>query len=324
MDIRRIILGLCCLLITQLCLGQDPLPDSTFQQFYKIGKHQQVFIPLGKIAFADTAIHFNPGNPSAHPPFNSPENSLGEPDFTTYRTNTPKYVSIGCNGSLTVKFTDNGFIDVPGPDLVFFEIGPSIEPFRLEISTDGIKWYKLGNVTGGKSHVDIGEFIRQTPNRKIYYYVRITDLKHFCKGPTPGSDIDAIGAIGAVIKLSLDAAVLFDTDQYSLRESAKQTLLSLAQKVTHIPQAEFIIKGYTDSDGSENYNLRLGENRATSVRHYLAKILEGLGNYSYITETHGELSPISTNATTEGKQKNRRVEIIVIPSEDFYAPPQQP
>lgn len=314
-----------CLFFGQFCLAQDNSIDSTstdFRRFYKIGDHQQVFIPLGKIAFADSVIHFNPGNPAAHKPFNKPENSLGEPDFTTYRTDSPKYVSIGCHGSLTVKFTDNGFIDIPGPDLVFFEVGPSIEPFRLEISTDGHKWYKLGNVSGGKSHVDIAQFIHPTSTRQIYYYIRITDLKHFCKGPTPGSDIDAIGAIGAVIKLSLDAAVLFDTDKYSLRQTAKDRLLSLAQKATHIPKAEFIIKGYTDSDGSNEYNIKLGKNRATSVADYLKKLLNGLGDYTYTIETYGENQPISDNSTPEGKQQNRRVEIIVIPSEEFYKSPQ--
>lgn len=313
---------LCCLI--GLSAFAQIKPDTTlFQKFYKIGEDQEIFIPLGKMAFADTVIAFNPGNPKAQKPFRDAQNSLGEPDFTTYRTNDPKYVSIGCGGSLTVKFIDNGFIDIEGPDLYFFEIGPSVEPFRLEISEDGEKWMNLGHVSGGTSSVDIGRFVNQKGPRRIYYYVRITDLKHFCGGPTPGSDIDAIGAIGAVIKLSLEAKLLFDTDKFFLRDRSKESLEKLERQMSEIPKAKFIIKGYTDSDGTDGYNMVLGKNRAKTVRNYLKKHLKKHGDYSYKIKSYGKTNPVSENSTEDGKQKNRRVEIIVIPDKDFYKIPEK-
>lgn len=299
--------------------------DTTlFQKYYNLSKYEQVFIPLGKLAFADSVIAFDEGNPVAKLPYDDPQESLGEPDFKNHNTDSkPKYVSIGCGGSLTVKFIDNGFIDVPGDDLVFFEVGPAIEPFELEISTDGIEWIDLGKIDGGSSTIDIGESLSESQQKQIFQYVRITDLKYFCKGPTPGSDIDAIGAIGAVIKLSLDAKILFDTDKYELRTNALKSLDNLKRQLREIPTAELLITGHTDSDGSEDYNMLLGKNRAEAVSDYIRKDFQSIGDYTYTTKSYGKAKPVESNTTSKGKQQNRRVEIIVKPDLEFYSPPKE-
>lgn len=300
-------------------------PDTTlFQKFYKFEGRDEVFIPLGKIAFADTVTQFNRGNPPAKPPFNQLENGLGEPDFTTYATKNPKYVSLGCGGQYTIKFKEVGFIDIDGPDLVFFEVGPSIEPFKVEISTDGKKWLQLGKmVNGGQTTVDIGRFVRKTDPPKIFHYIRLTDLKRYCGGPTPGADIDAIGAIGAVIKLSLDARVLFDFDKYDIRKDAHKPLNKLVRQLQEIPKAKIEIKGHTDAIGSSTYNMALGLNRANSVKNYLDKKLNGKGDFTYVTTSFGKSKPVSENNDEAGMQQNRRVEIIVFPDKDFYKPPKR-
>lgn len=300
------------------------LQDTTlFHKYYKLSENEKVFVPFGKIAFADSIIDFNQGKPASKPPFNNPKNSLGEPDFKRYSTPyDPKYVSVGCGGSLTVKFVDNGFIDVPGDDLVFFEIGPSIEPFNLEISSDGKEWLELGEIEGGPSTIDISKALPVSKRQQIFHYIRITDLEYFCNGPTPGSDIDAIGAIGAVIKLSLDAKILSDTDKFVLRKNAKRSLKKLNRQLKEIPKAELLINGHTDSDGSFEHNILLAENRAKSVQKYLQKNINDVGEYTYSTKSFGETKPISSNKTSEGKQQNRRVEIIVKPHLAFYKIPE--
>ena len=312
-------------LLIQVSAFAQIKPDTTlFQKFYKFEDRDEVFVPLGKIAFADTVVEFKRGNPPAKEPFNNPDNGLGEPDFTTYNTKEPKYVSIGCGGQYTIKFKEVGFIDIEGPDLVFFEVGPSIEPFKVEISTDGKKWLQLGRqVNGGQTTVDIGRFVRKTDPPQIFHYIRITDLKRYCGGPTPGADIDAIGAIGAVIKLSLDAKVLFDYDKFSIRKSAQKPLDKLIRQLQEIPTAKIQIHGHTDGDGSEEYNRVLGQNRAESVRNYLQDNLQNTGDFTYEIESFGKDKPVKDNETDEGKQQNRRVEIIVFPDKDFYKPPKK-
>ncbi len=272
---------------------------------------------LGEISFADSVISFTPGFPKAIEKFSNPEKALGEPDYTEY--DSAEYVSLGCGGQLVLEFKNNGFIDMPGKDLYFFEVGPSVEPFDVEISTDGKKWEKLGPVRGGTSSIDISS--ADLGKGEIYYFVRLTDLKSFCPGNTPGSDMDAMGTVSGVFRLSLNADVLFDIAKYNLKEKSLDILEQLATDIIKIGDAEILIEGHTDSDGSIPYNIILSKNRAISVADKLNDLLKGKGEFTYTTKAYGESKPKSTNKTEVGKQQNRRVEIIVIPDQKFYETP---
>ena len=70
------------------------------------------------------------------------------------------------------------------------------------------------------------------------------------------------------------------------------------------------IAGHTDNVGSDKSNMTLSSNRATSVKNYL--ISKGVKAEKLVTEYYGETKPIGDNATTEGRQLNRRVEMNVI------------
>lgn len=286
-------------------------------KYYKSVEGTPIYMPLGEISFADKVVSFKKGNPPALEKFSDPEKALGEPDYVHYRV--ANYVSLGCGGELVLEFTDNGFIDMEGPDLYFWEVGPSEEPFQLEISTDGKEWRDLGIVGGGKSFVDISP-VTNEEDKEIFYFVRITDQKTICTGETIGSDIDAVGTISGVIKIQLNSDVLFDFDKHNLKNEAREEISRLAGKIAQVGMAEIVIEGHTDSDGSAEYNLYLSQRRANSVLKKLKKELEGKGEYIYKTIAHGEEKPITDNDTNEGKQQNRRVEITVLPHRDFYKP----
>lgn len=290
-----------------------------FKKFYTLKDNTEIFIPLGNVAFADTIIKFREGKPKAEPQYSNPQAATGEPDFGKYLDDS--YVSVGCYGQIVAQFTDNGFIDIEGPDLYFFEIGPSVEEFRVEISPDNKRWIDLGIVNGGKSSIDIAKAKIPENEKEIYFYVRITDLGSFCSGPTAGSDIDAIATVGGVLRLNVEAHLLFDTDKYDLKARATKRLEKFIKAINKIPKAEIIISGHTDSDASHEYNITLGKNRAISVENFLKNKLEKLGEYTYQTETFGETQPVVENTTDANKQKNRRVEIIVKPDESFYKAP---
>ena len=153
-------------------------------------------------------------------------------------------------------------------------------------------------------------------------YIKLKDLGSFCDGPTAGADIDAIGTIGGVLKVNIDANLLFDVDKYQLRDKALSTLDNFLIGLEKIPEAEVIIEGHTDAQASHSYNQKLGLNRAKSVKKYLLQHLkEKAKNYDFQVKSLGETQPVASNSTPSGRQKNRRVEIIVIPSEDFYKQP---
>lgn len=160
---------------------------------YTDGKGVKVFVPCGKLAFANEVVSYRSGNPAPVPAAAHPSQALSEPDFDNARDTG--YVTLGCGGSIVLAFAGVRLVDVPGPDLYVFEIGPDVEPTELEISSDGARWIKIGRISGGKASADIGPFV--APGGQ-FRYVRLTDLKTACRGEWPGADIDAVAAIGCV------------------------------------------------------------------------------------------------------------------------------
>lgn len=103
--------------------------------------------------------------------------------------------------------------------------------------------------------------------------------------------------------------VLFDTGKADLRPPAREALAKLSGIVLNYPTLHLGVEGYTDSTGSAAFNQTLSEKRAEAVRDYLVQ--QGLNAGSISATGFGESSPVAPNTTAAGRQKNRRVEIIV-------------
>ena len=108
--------------------------------------------------------------------------------------------------------------------------------------------------------------------------------------------------------ITLDSGILFDVDKYDVRPEAEVALKNLAVVLKEADVKAFQIDGHTDSDASDEHNQVLSENRANAVKNFLAA--QGL-TAEITINGYGESRPIATNDTPEGKQKNRRVEIII-------------
>ncbi|WP_084709133.1 OmpA family protein [Aequorivita vladivostokensis] len=283
-------------------------------KLYRIDRYESIYLPLGKISFADKLIEYKVGTPPPIQKYRDSIQCLHEPNYKNYQT--PNFVSLGCGGSLTVEFTDNGFMNLPGDDLYLFEVGPSKEPAKVEISENGMDWIYAGKIAGGKSSIDL---IKEgIDTETVFYFLRITDLKDLCKSKSAGADLDAIGAINSVIKLTINADVLFDVANYDLKETAKQGLDSLAESIRKVDKATILVEGHTDSDGDENSNMLLSENRCISVKNRLIEIFGEDSLYEFEIKPYGESKPCVPNDSEENKQQNRRVEITVLPSRDYY------
>lgn len=114
-------------------------------------------------------------------------------------------------------------------------------------------------------------------------------------------------ARGLIINMS---DVLFDTAKYSLRPLARERLAKVAGILLGHPGLKLEVEGHTDSVGGEEYNQRLSEQRAGSVRDYL--ITQGIIEMnSAPAKGFGKSQPVATNDTAAGRQLNRRVELIV-------------
>lgn len=272
---------------------------------YKLTRGRTLDLPLGDASFAD--------EPAADDiRFRDAGLALGPPDYVgdgDDDRNGPKDMTLGCGGSLTVRFTDNVLIDVPGPDLYVFEIGPMVEPMNVAISPDGSAWQDVGRIEGGTASLDIGAVAQRA---MTYRYVRLTDARKECAGRFPGADIDAVAAIGAALSISLDSSVLFDVDRSELKPAASSELIRAATILTGWSGKAVSIEGHTDATGQPAHNQALSEARAQAVRDFLAGRPELKGKVLQATGL-AATRPVATNQTAEGRAANRRVDVILAP-----------
>jgi outer membrane protein OmpA-like peptidoglycan-associated protein len=103
--------------------------------------------------------------------------------------------------------------------------------------------------------------------------------------------------------------VLFALGKYDLQPEAREKLAKLSGVVLAHPGLDLAVGGYTDNIGSEASNQKLSEKRAESVRTYL--VAQGLADSSVTSQGFGMSTPVADNATAAGRQKNRRVEIVL-------------
>ena len=105
------------------------------------------------------------------------------------------------------------------------------------------------------------------------------------------------------------ADVLFDTGRFELRAPTRESLARLSGVVLAHPGLKFEVEGHTDNTGTDELNQRLSEQRAATVRDYLVQ--QGLSAGSITAVGYGKTMPVADNSTSAGRQRNRRVEIIV-------------
>ncbi len=113
-------------------------------------------------------------------------------------------------------------------------------------------------------------------------------------------------ARGLIVNMS---DVLFDTAKYSLRPAAREKLARVAGILSGHPGLRLQVEGYTDNVGSDDYNQVLSEHRAGSVRDYLTQA--GLASDSVTAKGFGKTLPVASNASSSGRQQNRRVELVI-------------
>jgi outer membrane protein OmpA-like peptidoglycan-associated protein len=112
------------------------------------------------------------------------------------------------------------------------------------------------------------------------------------------------------VRVSLPADVLFDFDKSDIRSDAASALAQLATVIRAYPSGRVELEGHTDSKGDDAYNQKLSLRRAESVKRWLAE-REGIVADRFTTRGAGESRPVASNDTDVGRQKNRRVEVVI-------------
>ena len=124
----------------------------------------------------------------------------------------------------------------------------------------------------------------------------------------PGAQVERVGE---GIRLVLgENSVNFDFNKATLTTKAKQNLDKLVPVFKEYADTDIKIYGFTDSKGADEYNLNLSDQRATTVRNYLAS--KGLVTKRFSVVGMGEAEPIASNDTEAGRSQNRRVEFAIV------------
>lgn len=118
--------------------------------------------------------------------------------------------------------------------------------------------------------------------------------------------------VGESILVTFDSGIMFDVDSYALKASTKANLDKMAETMKEYDKTEIIVMGHTDATGSDDYNQKLSENRASSVSRFLQQ--NGITAKRVTTKGFGEQKPVASNNTPSGREQNRRVEIAIVAS----------
>jgi outer membrane protein OmpA-like peptidoglycan-associated protein len=168
----------------------------------------------------------------------------------------------------------------------------------------------LGGLIGGPTGRIVGAGIGGVAGGVIGYKMdkQIKELKE----QTAGSGVDVAATDdGKAILVNLPDGVTFDVASYTLKPQFRETLDKIAASMNQYPDSLIDVYGHTDSTGSDAYNQTLSQNRARTVAEYLS--LRGVSAARIRSQGFGETMPVADNATEEGRAKNRRVEIKIVP-----------
>jgi OOP family OmpA-OmpF porin len=127
--------------------------------------------------------------------------------------------------------------------------------------------------------------------------------------PAP-APVPAAAAAPTSEKVTFEADTFFDFDKFALKPAGKARLEDLVSKLTGTDIEVVVATGHTDSVGTDAYNQKLSMRRANAVKAFL--VSKGIPADRIFTEGKGESKPVASNKTSEGRAKNRRVDVEVV------------
>ena len=156
----------------------------------------------------------------------------------------------------------------------------------------------IGGVIGGGAGVLIGNKMDKQAEK--------------IENEIPGATVERIED-KIVVTFDEDSGVYFDTAKYNVNAASQATLNKLVNVFKEYPDTNILVVGHTDSVGSEDSNMTLSKNRANAVTNFITG--QGISTGRLTTNWFGELQPTHDNTTAEGRSKNRRVNIAILPND---------
>src|SRR5690606_10908143 len=157
----------------------------------------------------------------------------------------------------------------------------------------------IGGVVGGGAGVIIGD--------------RMDKQAQKIEQEIPGAQVERVDD-GIVVTFDENSGVYFDTAKYNVNAASQTTLDKLANVLREYPDTNVLVVGHTDSVGADEMNMTLSKNRAQAVTNYFVQN-NNLSTGRFTTNWYGETAPVADNSTAEGRAKNRRVNLAIVPNE---------
>lgn len=124
-----------------------------------------------------------------------------------------------------------------------------------------------------------------------------------------------IERVGEGIKITFNSGILFQFNSADLQPEARTNIENLAKTLKKYKDTNILVEGHTDSIGTADYNQTLSERRAQSVTAFAESL--GVNSSRFTVKGYGFSQPVATNATPEGRQQNRRVEVAIMANDDL-------
>lgn len=169
----------------------------------------------------------------------------------------------------------------------------------------------LGGVSGGDrgQRAAIGAAAGAAIGAGVGKYMQNQEDK--LRQQTAGTGVE-VSRQGDNVILNMPGHVTFATESAQITPAFHSTLDQVASTIAEYQDTRVQINGHTDSTGSDSYNQQLSERRAQSVASYLSS--RGVASNRMSIAGYGETQPVASNDTADGRQQNRRVEIILSPN----------
>lgn len=164
----------------------------------------------------------------------------------------------------------------------------------------------IGALVGGEKGALIGAGVGAAAGAGTGAYMDVQARK--LRQELLGTGVQVKQANGQIY-LIMPGNITFDTNKNVIKSSFMPTLNSISKVLQEYNQTKVIVSGYTDSTGNDAINIPLSQNRAQAVAHYLN--LHGVALNRINAFGYGAANPIASNATPEGREQNRRVEITI-------------
>ena len=213
-------------------------------------------------------------------------------------------------GSFGVYGRSSSWLEIEGNSLAGKNLAKpltkGIHTLRIMATERSIKCYvdeeRVANVPRIEGFTPVGFRLRHRPYRDLDNPTLFRGFRFAEGGKSMREQLDEDGKI-------VTYGILFDSDSYKIMGESYKTLKDIGELLQDDPDLRLSIEGHTDSDGPDDHNTTLSQNRANAVRDYLVSTY-GIAADRLEAKGWGESQPIDSNDSAEGKANNRRVELV--------------